>query len=251
VRFVARIQERAQLRLVPIDGSATLLLREDDTNGNGWLDYPSARPLPDGPRALDLRIEPETGNVHLVVVDYANPAVPTQRVLTPHPEEVAAGTGGYEVLSIIGYHAPTGRAFVLTTHAGPMERHLYAVDVNGVAPPVRLSPAGVGYYGASFSSGGGFYLLSYDGPDVPRQDLYAYTAEGASVLAAIETNDALRTRLQDYALCKFVYSEVTLGPNLSTPGAPPYQQHHKHRERERGTAHTQQAHRRNKRTDTA
>jgi dipeptidyl aminopeptidase len=68
-----------------------------------------------------------------------------------------------------------------------MERHLYSVklptkaeldqleeenvaDLQGVSPVTPIT-TGVGYYDVSFSSMGGFYLLSYNGPSTPWQKL--------------------------------------------------------------------------------
>jgi len=214
VRAVQRIQERAALLLVDATGAQEpVTLRSDDTKGQGWIDYVAVWPIPGARACLDLEVD-ERGFTQLVLIDFTNTTNVIKMTLTGN--DTAAP---YEVVSIAGFNDATGDAFVITTHAGPMERHLYAVNID---KPNVLTPltTGEGYYSASVSPRGGFYLLNYQGPDVPTQALYQYHADGTapSLVAVVQDNADLKARLAGFALPHIIYSTLTVNGNGALHG---------------------------------
>ncbi|KAJ3348478.1 hypothetical protein HDU83_001300 [Entophlyctis luteolus] len=124
---------------------------------------------------------------------------------------------------------------------GSIQRHLYSVKIAG-GDSVQLSPpdgvtwkpsvpmwkfsdddkgpvdadtpiGSVGWYDASFSSGGGFYLLSYMGPDVPFQKIIS--VHDASLNWPFKKNEPIYDKLKNTAMPKIQYTTI---PLKSVPG---------------------------------
>ncbi|EFP90654.2 hypothetical protein PGT21_001710 [Puccinia graminis f. sp. tritici] len=120
-----------------------------------------------------------------------------------------------------------------------MERHLYSVklptkaelnqlrtekvaDLRGVSPVTPIT-TGVGYYDVSFSSMGGFYLLSYNGPSTPWQKLVK--VEDPTFQILVEDNSALNTTLSKYALPTVHYTSIknSIQQDMNIQEIRPYQ----------------------------
>ncbi|GAA6041035.1 hypothetical protein JCM8097_004686 [Rhodosporidiobolus ruineniae] len=129
------------------------------------------------------------------------------------------------------------RGFVYLLAARPsIERHLLRVPLprsqaaldalrSGkarVEPPVQLSEGGEdgkkrqgqggertrGVYSASFSPGGGVYLLNYEGPDLPWQKLFK--VDDPDYVLPFTLNTALRTLDESYAHAEIAYSTLKI-----------------------------------------
>lgn len=113
-------------------------------------------------------------------------------------------------------HAPRSRYFV-AAKASSIERHLYSVPLPSLvrsapaesdAPtyekvePTELTDASErAYYGVDFSPQAGFYLLSYDGPNIPWQKVVKAGDKGACILFVVmrARNDVRRR--QSLSMC--------------------------------------------------
>jgi len=216
-RLVPRVQTSSTLYLVDVlntqDPSVTELSTQ--TRTNGWIDYAQLKPISDAlgnPFYLD--IVDINGYNHLVNVPIQAGADYIQ--LTGLNSSIS-----YEVLAIVGYNPALQTAYVLTTHAGPTERHLFEVTVvfnaGSVPTETQLDPVGVeGYYSVSFSTYGTYYLLTYDGPNVPYQLLLSVnnSAIPEPVNITIEDNAALQATLETYAMPKVTYFTVVLADSV-------------------------------------
>lgn len=128
--------------------------------------YPIAPELsPSGePAYLDVVPTPEGYN-HIALYSPADSSTP--QFLTSGEWEVTS-----EILAV-----DVNRSLVYFQAANPSstQRHIYSVPLpklttaEEVAPTALTDTSSPGYYEASFSPEGGFYLLSYRGPHVPWQ----------------------------------------------------------------------------------
>ncbi|OUM65429.1 hypothetical protein PIROE2DRAFT_7538, partial [Piromyces sp. E2] len=187
IRTSNRVQDTARLFSVNIpeelknegditkeDGTYTAtFLKEDDSDDDGWLTRTeSVYFVP--PKGYVEIMEDKNGYQHINY--YADMYDEKSVFLT---------SGEWEVDSIAGIDKKNK----IITEEGSMQRHLYKVNLNGqrnikMTPPVseveeqkefinsfgeNLSEVGV--FSASFSPGFNYYLLNYDGPNIPYQKI--------------------------------------------------------------------------------
>ncbi|KAI9274596.1 dipeptidyl peptidase IV N-terminal region-domain-containing protein [Phascolomyces articulosus] len=95
----------------------------------------------------------------------------------------------------------------ISTERSPLERHLYTVHLGGEDPASTKQcltcpedPEVHGYYRASFSPKSGYYVLHYEGPDIPTT--VVKSVDDNTFELVLENNDALRSLLSDYELPK-------------------------------------------------
>ncbi|KAK1226901.1 Dipeptidyl peptidase 4 [Marasmius sp. AFHP31] len=116
-------------------------------------------------------------------------------------EPTALTEGEWEVSAILKVDTARGLVYYQSTEHDSTERH-------------------PGYWSASFSSDGGFYLLTYSGPEIPHQELYSIgnstnsSAFVPELVSTVEDNAALREKLAGYTLFKISWTTF----NESTPG---------------------------------
>ena len=201
-RTMNRVQDLEKLILVDVEaGAKTKVVRERDGT-DGWIDnnlaitfIPNSNP----PTYLDLSDHSGYMHIYLYSRDGSFPPKP----LT---------SGSWEVTSVSKVDTKRGIVYYLSTERDSTERHLYSVSLtNPGAKKTSLTDANTaGYWGASFSTGGGYYLLSYNGPNIPCQKLYSISADGPkhTLIRTVQDNAALKAKLAEYKLPKFRWSTL-------------------------------------------
>ncbi|EJU03880.1 dipeptidyl aminopeptidase [Dacryopinax primogenitus] len=76
------------------------------------------------------------------------------------------------------------------------------------APTPMIDGSKPGYWSASFSSQGGYYSLSYEGPEVPWQEMRKTGDARFKIL--LENNSLLNQTLQEYHMPQIIYSTITI-----------------------------------------
>ena len=200
VRTFNRVQDRDKHVLVDVATGRTRVVRQRD-GADGWLDNTLAiryvGRVGDSDRATYyLDLSDHTGWRHLYLYPVHGRAPP--RALT---------AGQWEVVDILKVDSARRLVHYTSTERHPTERHVYSVSL---ATGARRPLTGVdvtkdGYWAASFSAAGDYYLLSYDGPGIPYQMLYAFNSSsvngrGGLPLRTVTSNDKLRRKLADYRL---------------------------------------------------
>ncbi|KAK2467357.1 hypothetical protein APHAL10511_000592 [Amanita phalloides] len=153
-------------------GRVVRKLGQDGEEGDhGWIDnkqhiYPLPPHLTGSGKNGYLDVVPDTdGYNHIALFSPASSGTP--RFLTSGAWEVTSG--------IKAVNAEKGQIYFEAARPSSKERHVYAVPLptissSEVAEPSALTDATrVAYYSSSFSPRGGYYLLSYLGPNVPWQ----------------------------------------------------------------------------------
>ncbi|KZP28645.1 hypothetical protein FIBSPDRAFT_728579 [Athelia psychrophila] len=157
------------------------VVRKKGKNGEegdeGWIESDqSIYPLPPSISSLegfssaylDIIPTPEGYN-HIALFTHADSKTPY--FLT---------SGEWEVTGKIqGVDAVKGLVYFQAANPSPIERHIYSVSIpasiasaqvaSQVAPTALTDESEPSFYDASFSPQAGFYLLSYQGPDIPWQ----------------------------------------------------------------------------------
>ncbi|KAI8613283.1 dipeptidyl peptidase IV N-terminal region-domain-containing protein [Chytriomyces sp. MP71] len=216
------------------------LVRDEKSRDGAWLttQLQSIYPLPisktasrSQPQYLELA-EDEKGNTHLAYYTSITAKVPATWLTT----------GDFEVTKIAHMDAERNMVFYLSTAKGSTQRHLFSARIveNGKSSETKLTPpkgitwtssvrswsfknAGganpnsgigdaigeVGWYEASFSKGGGHYLLTYKGPDVPFQkivSLYDNTLD-----FPFKTNEKVSMNLKNHFMPKELITSIPVG----------------------------------------
>ncbi|KAJ6263347.1 Seprase [Drechslerella dactyloides] len=202
VRAYNRVQDHEKLVLVSVPSGSAKVVRERD-GSDGWLDNNIAITYV-GP-VNHRRTRTTKPDYYVDMSDHTG-----WNHLYLYPVEggkaIALTSGEWEVTAILHVDDVKQLIYFQSTKQHSTSRHVYSVSykTSTVTPLVDDSvPAS---YSASFSSGGGYYLLSYNGPDVPYQELYA--ANATKPIRTVTDNRALYDKLQEYQLPQITYMDL-------------------------------------------
>lgn len=92
-----------------------------------------------------------------------------------------------------------------------IQRHVYSVKLDGTDLKPLTDISKEAYYGASFSSGAGFVLLSYRGPKVPFQKVVSTPSSPVAYSHMLEENWELSERARRHELPILKYGTLDLG----------------------------------------
>ncbi|KAG0056197.1 hypothetical protein BGZ83_006106 [Gryganskiella cystojenkinii] len=188
VKIQNRIQNHEKLVLVDPLLRSGKVVREWNAGkeDGGWVDMQQSiryiAPSKAVPKGGYLDISNNQGFNHLAL--YTPIDAPSPKWLT---------SGEWEVQSIEAVNDKDGLVYYISTEKSSIERHLYSVDMASIARKAITDVDKPGYYSASFSTGAGYYLLSYRGPDVPWQKVKKSNDEKFNT--DLEENSALRNIL--------------------------------------------------------
>jgi dipeptidyl-peptidase-4 len=121
-------------------------------------------------------------------------------------EPVQLTSGDWEVASILYVDSERSLVYYLATTHHSTERHLYSVSYATQEITALVDDDVPAVWAASFSSEGGYYILSYRGPDVPYQELYAVNS--TKPLRTITSNAAFYDKIDEYKLPNVTYFEL-------------------------------------------
>ncbi|KAF9980325.1 hypothetical protein BGZ65_005231 [Modicella reniformis] len=164
VKVQNRVQNHEKLVLVNPPTLTGKIVREWNAGeeDGGWIDMRQSilnvAPSKAVPQGGYLDIANNNGYNHIAL--YTPIDNPSAKWLT---------SGEWEVQSIEAVDQNKGIVFFISTEKSSVERHLYSVTMDSVDKKSLTDVTQPGYYSTSFSTGAGYYLLTYGGPDVPWQ----------------------------------------------------------------------------------
>ncbi|KAK0215844.1 dipeptidyl aminopeptidase [Armillaria nabsnona] len=171
--------------------------RDGEEGDEGWIEPgQTVYPLEDG--YLDI-VPTKEGWNHVALFSPANATTPVW--LTGGEWEVTSGIKGVDV--------DQGLVYFEAAAPSSVERHLYAVSLEGGVVQALTDTTALGYYSADFSPGAGWYLLSYHGPDVPWQKVVQ--AGNSHYSYVLESNERLGNVSLEYESATVVYSTIDVG----------------------------------------
>ncbi|KAF2837030.1 hypothetical protein M501DRAFT_1018431 [Patellaria atrata CBS 101060] len=116
-------------------------------------------------------------------------------------------TGEWEVRAILKIDTTRGLIYYRSTEHHSTESHVYSVSYKDFTKTALVDDAVSASWTASFSSQGGYYVLSYLGPDVPYQELYSINSTNTPI-RTLTSNARLYNLLQTYNLPNITYLEL-------------------------------------------
>lgn len=202
-RAFNRVQDKEKHVLVNPEAKSSTVVRERDGT-DGWLDNSLAISYVGGVKSggaktstrktyyVDLSDESGWMHIYLYPVSGGKP--------------IQLTSGSWEVENILYIDAARALIYYSATTRHSTERHIYSVSYSKkeIKPLVDDKVAAV--WGASFSSKGGFYILSYRGPDVPYQEVYSVNS--TKPLRTLTSNAAFYKKIEEYRLPNITYFEL-------------------------------------------
>ncbi|KAF2456074.1 dipeptidyl peptidase IV N-terminal region-domain-containing protein [Lineolata rhizophorae] len=203
-RTFNRVQDLSKHVVVDVEAGSASIVRERDGT-DGWIDnmlmmtyvgaLGSNGTYANSSTTYYLDVSDESGWRHLYLYPVTGGS------------PIALTEGEWEILSILKIDQTRGLVYYTSTEAHSTESHLYSVSFETGAKKALVDDSVPAYWTASFSNGGGYYILSYYGPDVPYQELYAINS--TTPLQVITSNEDVYNEIQTYNLPKISYFEIT------------------------------------------
>ncbi|KAI8390805.1 dipeptidyl peptidase IV N-terminal region-domain-containing protein [Radiomyces spectabilis] len=215
---INRVQDHQITSLVSIstklNETTVKVIRDEKPADEGWLDIAQTMVYIRGNNEkgnniiqyLDLMDDPK-GYTHLAIIDVGRDSKPTW--LTNGAWEVIAGSVVVDKQRQLVHY--------LSTERSPLERHLYTVSLRSDQAPSDTKacrtcpddPEQHAYYDVSFSPSSGYFVLRYEGPEVPFTVIRK--VDNATFESVLEDNAELKKLLSHYELPKKRFSTVKSG----------------------------------------
>ena len=208
VRETNRESDILKVLLIDITQRAGKVVRTVDVNGidGGWFEVSEeTRFIPADPK----NNRPESGYVDTIIHEgYDHLAY-----FTPldNPEPIYLTSGEWEVVKApSAVDLVNNLIYFIATKESPTQRHVYSVNFDGSGLRSISDTSKEGYYDVSFSTGVGYALLSYQGPDIPWQKVLSTPSNKDEYEHHIEDNQALAHFASQHELPIEIYQTVTI-----------------------------------------
>lgn len=121
-------------------------------------------------------------------------------------------SGGWEVVDApSSVDLVSNMVYFVAAKESSIERGVYSVNLDGSGIQHISNARKAGYYSASFSTGSRFALLSYEGPDIPWQEIRSTPSyKGHLWKMKIETNEALAKLAAETELPLVTFSTINI-----------------------------------------
>ncbi len=124
-------------------------------------------------------------------------------------------TGNWEVSNFIGLDEKKKLVYYTSTEVSPMERHLYVISLDGKNKKKLSSTSGV--HRPNFSVDFSYYLDNFSDANTPLS-VGLYTAPAGKQVKMLETNEALKSKMQEYDLTKKEFFQFKIPDNTTLNG---------------------------------
>lgn len=208
VRETNRESDILKVLLIEVAQRVGKVVRTVDVNGidGGWFEVSEeTRFIPADP---DNK-RPHSGYIDTVIHEgYDHLAY-----FTPldNPEPIYLTSGKWEVVKApSAVDSANNLIYFIATKESPIQRHVYSVNLDGSGLRSMSDTSKEGYYDVSFSTGVGYALLSYQGPDIPWQKVLSTPSNTDEYEHRIEDNQALAKFASQHELPIEIYQTVTV-----------------------------------------
>lgn len=200
-RAFNRVQDHEKIVIVDVASGSSSVTRERD-GSDGWIDDLIAvsylgslgNSSYNGSTEYYLDMSDESGWNHIYLFPVNG------------GEKIALTSGEWEVVAILKIDSKRGLVYYTSTEHHSTERHVYSISYKTLKKTALVDDTVPAVWTASFSSGSGFYVLRYGGPDVPYQELYSVNS--TKPIRTITDNKKLYDTLQTYNLPNITYLEL-------------------------------------------
>lgn len=208
VKETNRESDVLKVVLIDVRRRTGKVVRTVDVNAidGGWFEVSEETTfIPSDPG----RGRPHSGYVDTVIHDgydhlaYFTPLEnPEPIILTSGPWEVVKAPSAVDLTHNLIYF--------IATKESPIQRHVYSVKLDGSGLQSISDTNVEGYYEVSFSTGNGYALLSYQGPDIPWQKVISTPSNEVHFEHHIEDNQALAKSAAEHELPIEIYQTINV-----------------------------------------
>ena len=211
VKNTNRESDVLKVELIDVHERTGKVVRTVDVNGidGGWFEVSEkTRYIPGDPS----NERPHSGYIDTVIhngYDHLGYFTPLD-----NPEPIMITSGEWEVVdgpSAVDLDA--NLVYFVATKDSTIQRHVYTINLDGSALQYYTEGRKYeGYYDVSFSTGVGFSLLTYQGPDIPWQEFRSTPSyNGKHFTYRFETNPELAKLAAAHELPIEIYQTVNIG----------------------------------------
>jgi dipeptidyl aminopeptidase len=128
-----------------------------------------------------------------------------------NPNPIMLTSGNWEVVDApSAVDLDRNLVYFIATKESSIQRHVYSVRLDGKDLKPLTDTTVEGYYGASFSSGAGYMLLSYHGPGIPWQKVVSTPSNPTTYEHIIEKNEELSNNAKKHELPIEIYGTINV-----------------------------------------
>lgn len=210
IRGFNRQQDHSKWAIYDLESGTTSVVRSRD-GSDGWLENDGAikfagkvkSPQIQPGKEFYLDLSDVTGWQHMYLW-------PTDGL-----GNIALTQGNWEVREIVHLDRARGIVYFTSSERHPTDSHLYSLNIETGVKTAMVNNQVSGWWSASFSKDGNYYVLNYDGPNVPYQELYSISS--STPLRTLANNEELISLLSEYDLPHITYFDLIhpSGYNLS------------------------------------
>jgi dipeptidyl-peptidase-4 len=193
VRVYNRVQSQSKLWLYDTTTGDSRATREQD-GSDGWLDNHMSITYIGNGEFVDQ--DDLSGFDHFYRYSINDTSSP-----------VALTKGDFEVRALLYVDQEKRIAYYTSTEVHATESHVFGVSLDTGEAFNLTDISQPGFWSASFTQNGNFYVLTYSGPNVPFQQLYA-SNDTTTPIRTINNNSALVTSLEEYKLPTIEYVDL-------------------------------------------
>ncbi|ORY19406.1 putative dipeptidyl-aminopeptidase B [Clohesyomyces aquaticus] len=206
VRETNRESDILKLVVMDVERRTGKTVRTDDVNAldGGWFEVSQ--------KTTFVPSDPSRGRNHDGYIDtIIHEGYDHLGYFTPldNPEPILLTKGEWEVVeapSVVDLE--NNLVYFISTEKSSIERHAYVVQLDGsdMRPVTDITKPG--YYGAHFSTGGGYALVTYKGPGIPWQKIISTPSNRQKYEKILEENKALDKMAREHEMPILSYSTV-------------------------------------------
>lgn len=128
-----------------------------------------------------------------------------------NPEPIMLTSGPWEVVNApAAIDLVQNLVYFVATRESPIQRHVYSVNLDGSGLQPISDTEKEGYYDVSFSTGSGYALLSYQGPDIPWQKVVSTPSNPNQFEHLVEDNQKLAQIAVEHELPLEIFQTVSI-----------------------------------------
>ncbi|KUI57532.1 putative dipeptidyl-aminopeptidase B [Cytospora mali] len=208
IKETNRISDVMRVVLVDVASRTGKTVRTVDVGklDGGWFEISQkTRYIPADPE----NGRPDPGYIDTIIYDDADHLA----YFTPldNSEPVMLTKGNWEVDNApSAVDLKNNLVYFIATKESSIQRHVYSVKLDGTQLKAFTNTSQEAYYSASFSSGAGYVLLNYQGPNVPWQKVISTPSNPEKYERVVETNKALADRAKKYELPIKIYGTINV-----------------------------------------
>lgn len=206
VNWLSRAQNVSILTLC--DATTGLCSKKHEDESEAWLHRQNEEPVfsRDGRTFFFVRAVPQggQGKFHHITVASAQPNSSSDNIQS-------VTSGDWDVTRILAYDEQKNRIYFLSTEDLPRRRQLYSANTVGNFNRQCLScdlVENCTYFSAAFSPGLDFFLLTCEGPGVPRVTVHNTTDQRK--LFDLETNEHVRRAVSERQMPTVEYRKMVV-----------------------------------------